>query len=291
MQSLKKLIKKGVKINLVDVSVITLGSLLTASGINLFLAPNKIAAGGVSGIAIILHYLVKVPIGATMLVINVILFIMAFLILGRSFGLKSIYATVILSVFVDGLAQIIPNSWAVQDLLLAVLFGDFLTGIGIAMVLSRDASTGGTDIIAMILTKFTGIDVGKTLLFVDFLVTLFATISFGKIIGMYSLLAVIVNTTTIDYVLEGISTSFKVIVITMKGKKIAERTIKELNRGVTILEATGAYTGEKRDMLWIVLKRPREMIKLRNIIKEEDPTAFMTVSHVREVLGKGFRRI
>ena len=291
MQSLKKLIKKGVKINLVDVSVITLGSLLTASGINLFLAPNKIAAGGVSGIAIILHYLVKVPIGATMLVINVILFIMAFLILGRSFGLKSIYATVILSVFVDGLAQIIPNSWAVQDLLLAVLFGDFLTGIGIAMVLSRDASTGGTDIIAMILTKFTGIDVGKTLLFVDFLVTLFAAISFGKIIGMYSLLAVIVNTTTIDYVLEGISTSFKVIVITIKGKKIAERIIKELNRGVTILEATGAYTGEKRDMLWIILKRPREMIKLRNIIKEEDPTAFMTVSHIREVLGKGFRRI
>jgi len=291
MQSLKKLIKKGVKINLADVSVITLGSLLTALGINLFLAPNKIAAGGVSGIAIILHYLIKVPIGATMLVINVILFIMAFLILGRSFGLKSVYATVILSIFVDGLARIIPDSWAVQDLLLAVLFGDFLTGIGIAMVLSRDASTGGTDIIAMILTKFTGIDVGKTLLFVDFLVTLFAAISFGKIIGMYSLLAVIVNTTTIDYVLEGISTSFKVIVITMKGKKIAERTIKELNRGVTILEATGAYTGEKRDMLWIILKRPREMIKLRNIVKEEDPTAFMTVSHIREVLGKGFRRI
>ena len=291
MRSLKKLIKRGVKINFADVSVITVGSLLTALGINLFLAPNKIAAGGVSGIAIILHYLIKVPIGATMLAINVILFIMAFLILGRSFGLKSIYATVILSVFVDGLAQIIPNSWAVQDLLLAVLFGDFLTGIGIAMVLSRDASTGGTDIIAMILTKFTGIDVGKTLLFVDFLVTLFAAISFGKIIGMYSLLAVIVNTTTINYVLEGISTSFKVIVITMKGKKIAERTIKELNRGVTILEATGAYTGEKRDMLWIILKRPREMIKLRNIIKEEDPTAFMTVSHVREVLGKGFRRI
>ncbi|RKY97421.1 MAG: hypothetical protein DRQ03_05285 [Candidatus Hydrothermota bacterium] len=291
MRSLKKLIKRGVKINFADVSVITVGSLLTALGINLFLAPNKIAAGGVSGIAIILHYLIKVPIGATMLAINVILFIMAFLILGRSFGLKSIYATVILSVFVDGLAQIIPNSWAVQDLLLAVLFGDFLTGIGIAMVLSRDASTGGTDIIAMILTKFTGIDVGKTLLFVDFLVTLFAAISFGKIIGMYSLLAVIVNTTTIDYVLEGISTSFKVIVITIKGKKIAERIIKELNRGVTILEVTGAYTGEKRDMLWIILKRPREMIKLRNIIKEEDPTAFMTVSHIREVLGKGFRRI
>jgi len=101
MRSLKKLIKTGVKINFADVSVITVGSLLTALGINLFLAPNKIAAGGVSGIAIILHYLTKVPIGATMLTINVILFIMAFLILGRSFGLKSIYATVILSVFVE----------------------------------------------------------------------------------------------------------------------------------------------------------------------------------------------
>lgn len=291
MRNLKKLIKTDVKVNFVDISIITIGTLLTALGIDLFLAPNKIAAGGVSGIAIILHYLIKVPIGATMLVINIMLFITAFLILGRSFGLKSIYATFILSVFVDVLSQIIPPSWVVEDLFLAVLFGDFLTGIGIAMVISRDASTGGTDIVAMILTKFTGIDVGKTLLFVDFLVTLFAAISFGKIIGMYSLLAVIVNTTTIDYVLEGISTSFKVIVVTVKGKKIAERVIKELNRGVTILEATGAYTGEKREMLWIILKRPREMVKLKNIIKEEDPTAFMTVSHAREVLGKGFRRI
>ncbi|MEO0265665.1 MAG: YitT family protein [candidate division WOR-3 bacterium] len=279
------------KINWVDFVVITLGTLLTALGIVVFIAPNKIAAGGVSGISIILHHLFHFPIGLTMLVINLFLFVLAFFLLGSEFGIKSIYATIILSVFVDLLGWIIPSSLYIEDIVIATIFGNLLTGTGIALVISRGSSTGGTDIVAMIARKYTNIDVGKALMGVDFVITLFAGIFFGKIIGMYSLLAVIINTNTIDYVLEGITTSFQAFIVTSKPFAIKDRVIKELNRGVTFLKAIGGYTGEEKLGILVVLKSPREIVKLKEIVKEEDPAAFMTISHVREVLGEGFKKI
>ncbi|MEO0273091.1 MAG: YitT family protein [candidate division WOR-3 bacterium] len=279
------------KINWVDFVVITLGTLLTALGIVVFIAPNKIAAGGVSGISIILHHLFHFPIGLTMLVINLFLFVLAFFLLGSEFGIKSIYATIILSVFVDLLGWIIPSSLYIDDIVIATIFGDLLTGTGIALVMSRGSSTGGTDIVAMIARKYTNIDVGKALMGVDLVITLFAGIFFGKIIGMYSLLAVIINTNTIDYVLEGITTSFQAFIVTSKPFAIKDRVIKELNRGVTFLKAIGGYTGEEKLGILVVLKSPREIVKLKEIVKEEDPAAFMTISHVREVLGEGFKKI
>ncbi|MEO0235683.1 MAG: YitT family protein, partial [candidate division WOR-3 bacterium] len=273
------------KINWVDFVVITLGTLLTALGIVVFIAPNKIAAGGVSGISIILHHLFHFPIGLTMLIINLFLFVLAFFLLGSEFGIKSIYATIILSVFVDLLGWIIPSSLYIEDIVIATIFGNLLTGTGIALVMSRGSSTGGTDIVAMIARKYTNIDVGKALMGVDFVITLFAGIFFGKIIGMYSLLAVIINTNTIDYVLEGITTSFQAFIVTSKPFAIKDRVIKELNRGVTFLKAIGGYTGEEKLGILVVLKSPREIVKLKEIVKEEDPAAFMTISHVREVLG------
>ncbi|MEO0228734.1 MAG: YitT family protein [candidate division WOR-3 bacterium] len=279
------------KINWVDFVVITLGTLLTALGIVVFIAPNKIAAGGVSGISIILHHLFHFPIGLTMLIINLFLFVLAFFLLGSEFGIKSIYATIILSVFVDLLGWIIPSSLYIEDIVIATIFGNLLTGTGIALVMSRGSSTGGTDIVAMIARKYTNIDVGKALMGVDFVITLFAGIFFGKIIGMYSLLAVIINTNTIDYVLEGITTSFQAFIVTSKPFAIKDRVIKELNRGVTFLKAIGGYTGEEKLGILVVLKSPREIVKLKEIVKEEDPAAFMTISHVREVLGEGFKKI
>ncbi|MEO0197972.1 MAG: YitT family protein [candidate division WOR-3 bacterium] len=279
------------KINWVDFVVITLGTLLTALGIVVFIAPNKIAAGGVSGISIILHHLFHFPIGLTMLIINLFLFVLAFFLLGSEFGIKSIYATIILSVFVDLLGWIIPSSLYIEDIVIATIFGNLLTGTGIALVMSRGSSTGGTDIVAMIARKYTNIDVGKALMGVDFVITLFAGIFFGKIIGMYSLLAVIINTNTIDYVLEGITTSFQAFIVSSKPFAIKDRVIKELNRGVTFLKAIGGYTGEEKLGILVVLKSPREIVKLKEIVKEEDPAAFMTISHVREVLGEGFKKI
>ncbi len=269
---------------------ITLGAFVAAMGIDIFLVPNKIAAGGVSGIATILHYTIHVPVGMTMLVINVFLFILAFLLLGPAFGLKSIYGTVVLSVFVDLFARWF-NIIYTHDILLAVIFGDLLTGIGLAMIFLQDASTGGTDIIAMILNKYIGLDIGQGLLLIDFTVTFFAGLFFGWEIGMYSLLAVLVNTNTIDYVVEGIKVSFKVIIISEKWKDIRDYVKNTLQRGVTIIDAEGGYEGEKRKMLWVILRRRRELVRLKEFVREKDGNAFLTVSTVKDVFGKGFKRI
>ncbi len=269
---------------------ITLGALIAAMGIDIFLVPNKIAAGGVSGIATILHYTIHVPVGMTMLVINVFLFILAFLLLGPAFGIKSIYGTVALSVFVDLFARLFNITYT-HDILLAVIFGDLLTGIGLAMIFLQDASTGGTDIIAMILNKYIGFDIGQGLLLIDFTVTFFAGLFFGWEIGMYSLLAVLVNTNTIDYVVEGIKVSFKVIIISEKWTDIRDYVKNVLQRGVTIIDAEGGYEGEKRKMLWVILRRRRELVRLKEFVRETDKNAFLTVSTVKDVFGKGFKRI
>jgi len=283
--------KLFLKINFTDILFVTIGAFITATGIVIFLAPNKIAAGGVSGIGIILHHIFNFPIGLTMLIINAFLFLIAFFVLGSEFGLKSIYATIILSFFVDLLEYLIPSSFYINDLVIASAFGNLLTGTGIALVLSRGSSTGGTDILAMIANKYTSINIGKALLAVDFLITLFAGIFFGKIIGMYSLLSVIINTNTIDYVLEGITKSFQAMIITSKHSEIKERILSELGRGVTLVRVIGGYSGEERLALWVILRSPREIVKMKEIVKEEDPTAFITITHIREVLGKGFKKI
>ncbi len=269
---------------------ITLGALTAALGIDIFLVPNKIAAGGVSGIATILHYTLHVPVGMTMLVINIFLFILAFLVLGPAFGVKSIYGTIALSVFVDLFTRLFNLTYT-HDVMLAVIFGDLLTGTGLAMIFLQDASTGGTDILAMILNKYIGFDIGQGLLLIDFSVTFFAGLFFGWEIGMYSLLAVLVNTNTIDYVVEGIKVSFKVIIISERWREIRDYVKSRLQRGVTIIEAEGGYEGEKRKMLWVILRRRRELVRLKEFVRKTDSNAFLTVSTVKDVFGKGFKRI
>ncbi len=276
--------------NFKNIFYITLGAFVAAVGIDVFLVPNKIAAGGVSGIATILHYTIHVPVGMTMLVINILLFTLAFLLLGPAFGVKSIYGTIALSVFVDLFARFFPVTYT-HDIMLAVIFGDLLTGIGLATIFLQDASTGGTDIIAMILNKYLGLDIGQGLLFIDFTITFFAGLFFGWEIGMYSLLAVLVNTNTIDYVVEGIKVSFKVIIISEEWQKIRDYVKSRLQRGVTIINAEGGYEGEKRKMLWVILRRRRELVRLKEFVRETDKNAFLTVSTVKDVFGKGFKRI
>ncbi len=275
---------------IVDYIIITAGVFILSLGLTLFLIPHKIAAGGISGIGIILYYLLGINVGYTIFVLNLILFVLAFRILGRSFGFKTIYATIAYSVIVGFLSKVLPPEGITNDLILNVLFGCFLSGTGMAIVFSREASTGGTDIIAMILRKLTNLDVSWGLLIVDFTITLFAGIFFGKDIGMYALLGVIVNTFTIDTVLEGVTTSIQVMIVSEKYEKIKERILKDVRRGATLLHGEGAYTGKERKIILTVLKR-KEFVKLKSIVKEIDPDAFLLVSHVREVLGEGFKPI
>ena len=269
--------------------IITVGAALVALGLDLFLVPNMIVAGGVSGIATILFHLINIPVGISMFILNIILFLIAFKVLGRSFGARTIYCTVILSVFIDVFAYFLPIAGLTQNLILVVLFGSFLCGTGMGLVFSAGASTGGTDIIAMILKKIFQITPAWGLLVVDFLITLIAGYFFGKEVAMYSILTVIVNTFTINTILEGVTTSIQVMIISKKYNEIMKRLLKELGAGATLLKGEGGYEEKPTYIILTVLRNRRQFVKLKQIIAEEDEKAFMLVSHVKEVLGEGFK--
>ncbi|MTK12985.1 MAG: YitT family protein [Clostridiaceae bacterium] len=272
--------------------LITIGILLVAISIKFFLAPNKIAAGGISGAAIIINYFIpSLPIGLLMLIMDAILFVVAFIAIGNQFGAKTIYTSLTLSGTILIMDRIMtPNIAITKNLMLASIFGTFISGIGLGIVLNQNASTGGTDILAKILNKFLHLDIGKSLLIVDFIITLFAAFSFGADAGMYALLAVIINGFVIDIVIEGLNVSKQIMVISTKNDIISKFIIEELERGCTILHGRGGYTKEDTYILYTVLGR-KELVKLRNYIKEIDTKAFITVSDAHEVLGEGFKDI
>lgn len=267
------------------------GLLLIALGLDLFLVPNKIAAGGISGVSVVLFHTMNLPVGASMLVMNIVLFIVGFMVIGKGFGLKTIIASALLSVFVDGLTYINPVRQLTGDLLIAVIFGDLLTGMGMAVVFNRNASTGGTDILARILGRYASINIGRALLIIDFAVAASAGVFLKSVeVGMYSLLAVIVNCLSIDAFIDTFNVSKKVLIMSGKSEDIAKRAMVDLNRGATFLPMEGAYTHTPMKMLMMVI-RPRQTAQLREIVREIDPGAFMIVSNVNQVLGKGFRDI
>lgn len=272
--------------------IITLGVLFVALGTKFFLEPNNIAAGGVVGIAIIINNFIPVlPVGLLMLMMNIILFIIAFIVIGNKFGGKTIYTSLMLSGMVWVMDKIIPAGRALtNDLLLASIFGTLISGIGMGLVFNQNASTGGTDILAKIMNKFVHIDIGKALLSVDFLVTVFAGVSFGAEKGMYALLCVIINGFVIDSVIEGMNISKQIMVVSNKNEQISQYIIEKLDRSCTIFHGHGGYSKEDTYILYTVLNR-KEFIKLRDFIKEVDTRAFITVSAAHEVLGEGFKNL
>lgn len=272
--------------------LITVGVIMVSLSIECFLAPNKIAAGGITGIAIIINnFFPSISIGILMLVMNIILFIVAFIFIGSKFGAKTIYSSLSLSGTIWILEELYPGKLLVtNNLFLASVFGILIAGIGMGIVFNQNASTGGTDILAKIINKFYPIDIGKSLLIVDFVVTIFAGATFGIEIGMYAILCVIMNGFVIDTVIEGLNVCKQVMVISSKNNEISKFIMEDLDRGCTILEGKGAFSGDNTHILYAVLSR-KEFIKLKNYIKEVDANAFITVSDAHEVLGKGFKNI
>ncbi len=284
---------------LADYVVMAIGCLLVALGLDLFLIPNKVTAGGISGISTILYYLLGLPVGMTMLAFNAVLFIVAFWVLGREFGQRSIVATIMLSVMIDGLLYLLPamgfdpaivHQGVTRNLLLATIFGDILTGVGMAMVFMKNSSTGGTDILARILNKYTEIPVGRSLMIIDALVTLGAGFAFGAEMAMFAIIAIYVNTKAIDMLIQGMSMGKKFLIISRRSREIADAILFDMGRGATFLNGVGAYTGEDRPILLVVIRR-RELPRLKKIVRSLDPDAFVMVSDVYEVLGEGFRRL
>lgn len=271
--------------------LITIGMIMVALGLYFFLMPEKLAIGGANGLAIVINNWIPLSIGTIMIIINIILFIIGFLVVGTSFGFKTIYASIGTSVIVSILEKTIHlQQPLVEDMILQLIFGVFISAIGVGIVFNQNASTGGTDVIAKIMNKFFGIELGKGVLISDFAITIMAGFAFGPELGMYSLLGVILNGIVIDWTIEGISLCKEVNIISEFSNDIKEYIINNLERGATIYSAEGAYTGDKKDIVITVLDR-RDFIKLKNYIKGIDKNAFITVSNVYEVLGDGFKNI
>lgn len=276
--------------NFKDFVLITIGILLVAISVVYFFDPNNIAAGGITGLAIVInHYISFISIGPLVLMMDGVLFIIALILIGPKFGAKSIYCSLLLSTSMWVMQKFLPFN-VTDDLMLATIFGTLIAAGGMAIVFNANASSGGTDIIAKILNKFFHFDIGKSLLMVDFLVTLLGAITFGIKMGLYGLLAVIINGVVIDKIIAGFKVKSEITIISEKNKEISKYILKDLERGCTFIKGVGGFTGKDTAMLYTVLDRS-EFIKLKKHISKIDKFAFITVGEVHEVMGEGFKGI
>lgn len=273
-----------------DFGLITVGILFVAISVAYFFEPNNIAAGGITGLAIVInHYIPFISVGPLVLIMDSVLFIIALIVIGGKFGAKTIYSSVLLSTSMWIMQTFLPFNFT-NDLMLATIFGTLISAGGMAIVFNANASTGGTDIIAKILNKFFHFNIGRSLLMVDFLVTLLGAITFGINIGLYGLLSVIVNGIVIDKIIAGFNVKSGITIISDKNKEISKYILNDLKRGCTFIKGIGGFTEKDVSLLYTILDR-RELIKLKNYIIELDKRAFITVGEVHEVMGEGFKDI
>lgn len=268
---------------------ISIGSLLVAIGISFFLIPADLATGGITGLAMVIHSLFPaISIGNALIVLNILLFIVGFLTIGRAFGGKTIYSSILLT----GIIYVFDTFFAleaplVSDLIVNLIVGILISGIGLGIVFNQNASTGGTDIVAKVLNKYFNIEIGKSLLIADFVVVSLAAFSFGIELAIYAFLGIIFNGLIIDAIIEGFNLKVSVSITSSKSDEIQKYIVDSLNRGATIYVAKGAYTQTNREIINSVMNK-KEFVKLKNHIKTIDPNAFVMISNVREVLGEGF---
>jgi uncharacterized membrane-anchored protein YitT (DUF2179 family) len=267
---------------------ITAGSFLIALALTVFLVPNRIAAGGVSGLATVIYYITSFPIGITMLIINIPLFLAGLKIMGKSFGIRTIYGIASLSLFTDLLQ---PHMTALtNDLLLASIYGGVLGGIGLGLVFRFRGTTGGTDLIASLINYYTGISVGEGLLIADGIVVALAGIFFNLEVALYAAVTIFITSQTIDVIQEGLNFKKGLLIISDKAEEINQMVVDDLNRSTTEFAAKGGYTGEKKRVLLCIISRS-EVSEVKSAVADIDKDAFVIISNVHEVLGEGFTEI
>jgi len=266
--------------------ILTVGTLLLSVAYALFLVPARIAAGGVSGLAVVLHYLWGLPTGMLVFGMNLPLLVAGYLFLGGArFTMRTLVSVVIFSVTVDPLAHFIHP--ITHDAFLATLYGGVISGVGIGLVFGQGASTGGTTIVARLLQKVTNLSAGIAQLGVDAVVVGAAALVFGPQLALYGLISLFATGKAIDWALEGLSGERVALIVSPAAETISARITRELGRGATLLEGRGGYTGEERPVVMCVLDRAQEP-ELRALVQSEDPRAFVTVTAATTVLGEGF---
>ncbi|MDR3051559.1 MAG: YitT family protein [Oscillospiraceae bacterium] len=262
-----------------------LGVTLGALSFDWFFLPHNIAPGGVTGVAALINHLLGLPVGLVAIVLNAPLFLAGYRSVGRVFAFRSLVAMLIMS----GLIDIIPQVSLTGDVLLAAAYGGLLLGIGLGLVLRAGATTGGTDLLAKLVhTHWSPVSVGGVLLGIDCLVVAAAALVFDAQAALYAIIALAVSSKVLDMVLEGGNRAKQFLVISDHGPEIARRINEQLQRGVTLLPAIGAYSGEARHMVFCVVSNV-EVARLKALIAAVDPKAFVTVSNIHEAMGEGFQ--
>lgn len=270
---------------------IALGSAVAGFAFSIFFIPNQIAPGGVSGVATLLNALFGVRVGLAVLLMNIPIYLLSFKKFGTTRVIRSLFATVIMSMVIDyiPLPDMFIHSIA-SERLLSSIFGGVLVGAGIGLVIKNNATTGGTDMIATLIHGwFSSISISWVLFGIDFLVVLAAGIFLEPIMALYAFIGLFVSAKAMDFVQIGVNTAKAFFIISEKSDVISQAIIDRIERGVTILNGAGAYSGNDKKVLLCVVRR-NQITKLRDIIKEVDEYAFVIVHDVKEVMGEGFTR-
>ncbi|NLM20388.1 MAG: YitT family protein [Peptococcaceae bacterium] len=281
---LVKLIKKIPWYILKQSLGIIFGAIIVAISINTFILANRIADGGVTGIAIILHYLFNWETGLVVFILNIPLFFLGYKTMGKRLLIFSILGVATLSVALKYTAGIPVIT---RDTFLASVFGGLVTGIGMGLIFRFHGSLGGTDILAIFFNRKTSWSVGQIILGLDTIVFIGAAILFSPETAMYAMIYMFVASKIIDLVQGGLDYSKSLMVVTEKPQEIASDIIHKLNRGVTFLEAEGAYSGSKKKVIYCIVNRA-QLTSAKEIIQGHDPQAFLAIGEVTEVLGEGF---
>jgi len=264
-----------------------IGAFIMAIAVSLFLLPNELSSGGFSGIATILYYLFKLPVGTTIMVLNIPLFVLSTFKIGKRFLVKSLIGTISLSIFIDILAKINPLT---NDKILACVYGGILTGLGTALILRAHSSTGGSDLAGNLIKEYKPmVRTGNLITLIDGVIVMLNVIFLKKIeIGLYSSITIYLMGKMIDIIFEGIYFTKLVFIISDKSEKISETIRKNVKRGVTGIYGKGLYTNKEKLVLMCALGR-KELAELKSKIKEIDPNAFLIITNSREVVGTGFK--
>ena len=273
--------------SIIEIIETILGAFIMAIAVSLFLLPNELSSGGFSGIATILYYLFNFPVGITIIVLNIPLFILATLKIGKRFLLKSLLGTISLSVFIDIFEKMQPIT---HDKILACVYGGILTGLGTALILRAHSSTGGSDLAGNIIKEYKPMArTGNIIMIIDAVIVVLNIIFLKKVeIALYSSITIYLMGKVIDIIFEGIYFTKLVFIISDKSETISRIIVNKIKRGVTGIYGKGIYTEENKLVLMCAIGR-RELAELKSSIKEIDPNAFLIITNAREVLGIGFK--
>jgi len=276
----------------ISYTLIIIGAFIMASGFVLFITPYKIVPGGVYGISIVLHHLFGTPVGLIALCFDIPLTLLGIKILGPRFGVKTVVGFVFTAVFVDTITYIWGEQPLVEnDALLSSIFGGVMVGLGLGLIFKSKATSGGSDIVAMIIGKYTKLPLGQLMILVDSAIVFvgFAAFQDWKI-PLYSLIVIFITGKVIDVILQGISYDKTLFIISDKAQEIRDKIIVDLNRGGTFIQGKGMYNGKERTIIYTVVNR-REVAILQEFIHKTDPRAFMTVINANEIIGEGFKSL